>query len=209
MQQQTFEKIKSFVFDYMTGTARDTTMQTSSGDYIIKVQIIKKHDSSDNFEECETVQKCPYCNQSTALLKTSFTANMYSWLYKAYTRCKKNSTGIVDITKIWLTNSEYIVFNKIIKFGLAYKDKTMTKGIYWLPLQRICEFVNNERAIAEYYLTDQTKDKTDPTKRVMADTRIFASQIPKVQEIMDKTDGKMTEYYNNPAFTSYPNSTWQ
>lgn len=83
----------------------------------------------------------------------------------------------------------------------------MTKGIYGLPLQRICEFVNNERAIAEYYLTDPTKDKTDPTKRVMADTRIFASQIPKVQEIMDNTDGKMTEYYKNPAFTSSHDST--
>ena len=207
MQQATFDKIKWFVLDHMQWSHDENTMHISSGDYIIKVQIIKKHDSSDNFEEW--LQKCPQCNQNTSLLKTSFTANMYSWLYKAYTRCKKNSTGIVDITKIWLTNSEYSVFNKIIKFGLAYKDKGMTKGIYGLPLQRICEFVNNERAIAEYYLTDPTKDKTDPTKRVMSDTRLYVHQIPKVQEIMEKTAGAMTTYYQNPAFTSSHDSTWQ
>lgn len=83
----------------------------------------------------------------------------------------------------------------------------MTKGIYGLPLQRICEFVNNERAIAEYYLTDPTKDKTDPTKRVMSDTRLYVHQIPKVQEIMEKTAGAMTTYYQNPAFTSSHDST--
>lgn len=196
MQQQSLEKMNKFVLDYIQWNGSDSVMHISSDDFIVKVQIIKKHDHEENFDEW--VQKCQYCHQKVSLRKVSFTRVFLSAIIKAYQYAKKNATHIIHIGDIWLTPIEYSRFNDLVRFGLAYKEKWMWRWIYWLPLQRICQFVNGEWKVAEYFLTDPTKEKTDPQKRIMSESRIWISEIPKSQEIMDATNQTMSKYFNNP-----------
>lgn len=208
MQTQTLEKIKSFIVDHIDWKINDSVIHVSSDDYIVKVQIIKKHKGTEWLDEW--VQKCDHCHQKVSLRKVIFTSVFLSAIDKAYRRAKKNATWSVQISEIWLTPIEYSRFNDLVRFWLAYKDKSDKRWIYRLPMQRICQFMNGEWNVASYFLTDPTKTNDDPMKRIMSDERIPVTKVPNSYEILTRTNETMSEYYQNPdALSDNQNISWQ
>jgi hypothetical protein len=74
----------------------------------------------------------------------------------------------------------------------------MKAGQYGLNLTRICDFLHGQWTVAEYFLTDPTKKNGDPQKRIMAEHRITIDQVKGIDQISSETEGKNTEYFQNP-----------
>lgn len=120
---------------------------------------------------------------------------MMSIAMKMFHRSVHYGTQIVKIGDLQLTHAEYCNMNKLVNFGLAYKNDKMKAGEYGVPKRRIWAFMNGKWEVAQYLLRDCTNNTNE-----MSETRIRADQVPSFKDLFERYGYTMSEYVRNEKF---------
>lgn len=177
-----------------TNTAPKNTI-IQSGDYIMEIKLIKKHDAFHHLQEW--IENCPCCGQRVSRREVRLGQEMIGGLIKAFEYCKQQRIHEFSFTDIkdQLNQLEYSHFNYLVRFGLAYKIK---RGRYRLPMKRVSDFLHWAWTVSESYLDDPTKKEGEIGKRIMSEKRITVDQVKGVEQHRQETNGKFTTYYVTP-----------
>lgn len=154
---------------------------------------------SDNYVE-KSIQYCWNCRQKVWKIKISFSNPMLRALIKAFEYAIRNNTQTVDISKLWLENSEYSQFNHVVRFWLAFKNDDMITGEYWIPRKRVQQFLNGDWKVAEYFLQNPLKKEGEEWRREMSENRIWIHEVPSVSKLKELYGEKLTTYVWNNDF---------
>lgn len=120
---------------------------------------------------------------------------MMNMTMKMFHRATYYGTQVVKIKDLQLTHAEYCNMNKLVNFGLAYKNDTMKPGEYGVPKRRIYAFMHGDWEVAQYFIRDCTNNTNE-----MSPNRIKASEVPSFKDIFEKYGYTMSEYLRNETF---------
>lgn len=144
-------------------------------------------------------QICTNCKRSIAKMKVTFDKDHLSAAIKAFEYAVKNGQQYVQINQIGLTKQEYAKMNRLVKFGLAFRNEEIkinwsNIGVYWIPRKRINDFVKWQWTVASCFLQDPTLPEGHENKREMSKTRITVDQVPSVSTLREKLGDQLTSY---------------
>lgn len=144
-------------------------------------------------------QICPNCKRSVAKMKVTFDKDHLSAAIKAFEYAVKNGFQYVQINDIGLTKQEYAKMNRLVKFGLAFRNEEIkihwsNIWVYGIPRKRISDFIKWQWTVASCFLQDPTLPEGHENKREMSKTRITVDQVPSVSQLRERLGDHLTTY---------------
>lgn len=145
----------------------------------------------------ETVarQTCPTCGQNVGKRRIFFDRTMFSAMLKMFRKALVTGCQTVRIKDLNLTVSEYCNMNKLVRFGMAYKNETMRLGEYGVPRLRIAQFLQGTWKVARSIDRDCTTDTQE-----MDVERIHPWEVPRVNDLLLEYGPSISEYLRNENF---------
>lgn len=192
-----FESVAAWLVDWQQITFHDK----DGSRYIIKNGSVKILDQEgvDFIEHENWKHICPNCKRKVEKLRISFDNSLLSSAIKAFEYAVKNGVKYVQMNKLWLTKVEYSTMNRLVKFGLAFRNEEIlidwtNRGVYWIPRKRIFDFIQWNWSVAESFLQDPTLPEWHKHRREMSKKRITIDQVPSIQKLREKYGETLTTY---------------
>lgn len=144
-------------------------------------------------------QCCSNCWRSIAKMKVHFNSTHLSIAIKAFEYSVKNNVQYVQVNDIGLTKQEYANMNRLVKFGLAFRNKDeLIRGsnlwVYGIPRKRISDFLRGQWKVANFFIQDPLLSEGDEWKREMSEKRISVEEVPHIWTLRETLWHTLTAY---------------
>lgn len=178
-----------------------TFIDSDGSRYIIKNGSVKVlgADGVDYIENANGKHTCPNCKRVVEKLRVSFDNLLLSSAIKAFEYAVKHGQQYVQINQLGLNPRQYSTMNRLVKFGLAFRNEEIkingsNIGVYGIPRKRIFDFLNGNWTVAESFLQDPTLPEGHENRRIMSEKRITVDQVPSVAKLRQELGDKLTSY---------------
>lgn len=134
---------------------------------------------------------CPHCFQDIKQKsERPFTRGHVGIVMKIYKYLVLNNKEKALIKNIPdLSHVQYGTMNRLVVFGLAYKESGWPAGAYGFNRDRLKAFLKGEWAVAKSYICDPIA-KTN----TLSDERIIVSQVKNFEKIKDEYGDYFVKY---------------
>lgn len=178
------------IFEFADGSKQIVTpncshrLEAGRVDYIV----------DEHWKQC-----CSNCGRSIAKMKVTFDKDHLSAAIKAFEYAVRNNVQYVQVNDIWLTKQEYSKMNRLVKFGLAFRNKDVeirwsNLWVYGIPRKRISDFLRGQWTVASSFLQDPLLSDGDDWKREMSEKRITVDQVPSISKLRESLWNHLTTY---------------
>lgn len=155
--------------------------------------------SVDYFVDEGWRQCCSNCKRSIAKMKVFFDRTHLCAAIKAFEYAVKNNVQFVQVNDLGLTKVEYSKMNRLVKFGLAFRDKEVkihgsNLWVYGIPRKRIYDFIRGQWSVASFFIQDPLLSEGEDWKREMSEKRITVDQVPSISKLRESLWDHLTSY---------------